>query len=318
MSLPVINDSFLSQSAINEKRNYYESQSLAGNTWRAYRSDLKDFANWCESKQRNPVPCEVDDLIEYIIELADKKKVSTLERRLIAITKIHKEYGYESPVKTEAFRKVLQGIKRVKRVRPDRKKPLIVELVLEMVFTIPGDRKGVRDKALLLLGFSGAFRRSELVGLNIEDLRFNENGMDVFIKQSKGDQEGKGLFIGIPHGRNPKTCPVQAVKQWIDAADMEKGPLFRRLTKNQRVMDVRLSTKSVGNLVKEHVERIGLNPNEYGAHSLRAGFITTASSLGKSEYSIMKHSRHSSVQVFRIYIRESNLYENNACEGIGL
>jgi integrase len=186
-----------------------------------------------------------------------------------------------------------------------------------MVDTLPDSLLGIRDRALLLVGFAGAFRRSELVGLDVADVEFKREGLVVTLERSKTDQEGAGRKIGIPYGSNPATCPVRALQAWLEASATTEGALFRTMNRHGHVKD-RLSGQGVAIVVKRCAEAAGLNPDDYAGHSLRSGLATSAAAAGVSERAIMNQTGHKSVNMVRRYIREGSLFRENAAAGVGL
>jgi integrase len=212
----------------------------------------------------------------------------------------------------------LQGLRRELGVAPVRKKPVLVADLQEILKQVPDSVLGKRDRALLLVGFTGAFRRSELVGLNVEDLEEMRDGMVVHIRRSKTDQEGEGRKLGIPPGAEESTCPVRALAEWRTAAGLNSGPLFRSVNRHGQVLGARLSGEGVAMVVKRYIEKLGYDPAQFAGHSLRSGLATSAAAAGKSERAIMNQTGHRSVTTLRRYIRDGNLFRENAAGGIGL
>src|SRR5712671_920437 len=186
--------------------------------------------------------------------------------------------------------------------------------MLGMVAGAPDNLAGLRDRALLLLGFAGAFRRSELVALDVADLEETEDGFKINIRRSKTDQESQGVTIAIARGVT--TCPVKAIKAWLQAAGISEGPLFRPVAKGGRLGTERLTDQSVCSIVKAYAERIGLNATDFGAHSLRAGFLTSAARRGASVFKMRDVSRHKSMDVLQAYVRDADLFQNHAGAGL--
>jgi integrase len=253
------------------------------------------------------------DLIQH-----EKRKLNTLYRRLAAISQIHQQTNLEPPARSWAVRQFLAGLRREIGVAPKRKRPVLIEDLKQLVAGIPDTLLGKRDRALLLLGFAGGFRRSELVAVDVEDLEPAREGLIVRIRRSKTDQEGEGRAVGIPRGSEALTCPVQALANWCAAARVESGPIFRRVNRHGQVLPKRLSGEAVGIVVKRHVERLGWDPEVFAGHSLRAGLATSAAAAGKSERAIMHQTGHRNVAMVRRYIREGSLFRENAADGIGL
>ena len=292
----------------------------AGSTLRAYAHDWQQFRLWCEQNALVALPASPQTVILYSTDLAKNqlKKWNTLSRRLAAISQLHSQAGFESPTRSWAVKQFLQGLRRELGVAPVRKKPVLVADLLEVLKQIPDSVLGKRDRALLLVGFTGAFRRSELIGLNVEDLEETRDGMVVHIRRSKTDQEGEGRKLGIPPGAEEATCPVRALAEWRTAAGLTSGPLFRSVNRHGQVLEVRLSGEGVAMVVKRYIEKLGYDPAQFAGHSLRSGLATSAAAAGKSERAIMNQTGHRSVATLRRYIRDGNLFRENAAGGIGL
>ncbi len=292
----------------------------AGSTLRAYAHDWQQFRAWCERNALVPLPASPQTVILYSTDLAKNqlKKWNTLSRRLAAISQLHSQAGFESPTRSWAVRQFLQGLRRELGVAPVRKKPVRIADLQEILKQIPDSVLGKRDRALLLVGFTGAFRRSELIGLNVEDLEETRDGMVVHIRRSKTDQESEGRKLGIPPGTEEATCPVRALAEWRTAAGLTAGPLFRSVNRHGQVLGARLSGEGVAIVVKRYVEKLGCDPGQFAGHSLRSGLATSAAAAGKSERAIMNQTGHRSVTTLRRYIRDGNLFRENAAGGIGL
>lgn len=294
--------------------------SRAGSTLRAYEHDWKQFRIWCEQNRLVPLPASTEAVILYATDLTRNqgKKWNTLSRRLAAISQLHQRAGFESPTRAWAMKQFLAGLRRELGVAPVRKKPVLVADLKQIVGELPDSLLGQRDRALLLLGFSGALRRSELIALDVEDLEEAREGLIVHIRRSKTDQEGEGRKAGIPQGADQATCPVWTVKQWLAAARIESGPVFRVMNRHGQVLPKRLSGEGVAIVVKRAVEKLGYDPALFSGHSLRAGLATSAAAAGKGERAIMSQTGHRSVTTARRYIRDGNLFRENAAEGLGL
>jgi integrase len=237
-----------------------------------------------------------------------------MARRLASIRYAHKLAGHPSPTGSEAVKTTLQGIRRTLPATPRRKAPATADKVVAMATTTGSGAKGLRDRALLLLGFAGAFRRSELVALDLSDLQFCDGGLRVKIRQSKTDQDGQGTTIAIVPGTF--ACPVAATRDWIRHARLASGPLFRPISKTGRVLRRRLSDRAVANIVKASAGRIGLRAEEFSGHSLRAGFLTSAARRGASIFKMMDVSRHKSVETLRGYVRDAEIFRDHAGSGL--
>jgi integrase len=238
---------------------------------------------------------------------------------LNAIAEAHKAAGVDSPTHAPIVRNTMKGIRRTMGTAPVQKSAALTEDIRAMVETLENRTTiDVRDRALILLGFAGAFRRSELVGLDVEDCAFGKDGLTVTLRRSKTDQEGVGRKIGIPYGSNPETCPVRTMQAWMETAGMSSGPVFRSINRHGHVQEGRLSGIDVARVVKKLAERAGLDSTHYAGHSLRAGHATTAAIGGASERSIMNQTGHRSVQMVRRYIRNGNLFRENSAGKLGL
>ena len=257
-------------------------------------------------------------MASYIAECAGYLKTGSIQRRLNAIAEAHKAVGLESPTSAGMVRNTLKGIKRMIGTAAVQKTPTLTDDIRAMVDATDAGPIGSRDRALILLGFAGAYRRSEMVGLDVPDLGFTRDGLTVTLRRSKTDQEGMGRKIGIPYGSNPETCPVRALQSWIEQASITVGPVFRSINRHGHVQPGRLSGIDVARIVKKLAERAGLDATKYAGHSLRAGHATTAASAGASERSIMNQTGHRSVQMVRRYIRNGNLFRDNSAGKLGL
>lgn len=296
----------------------YAGQAKAPATLRAYRSDWQHFTTWCAARELQPLPATPHTVALYLSDLAAARKASTLQRRISAISQAHQAAGHDSPTQTAVVRSVMAGIRRVKGTAPAQKAPAVTDLLRRMVATLPAGLLGIRDRALLLIGFAGAFRRSELVSLDAGDVELTDDGLVVHLRRSKTDQEGAGRRIGIPYGSNPDTCPVRALRAWLEASGIAAGPLFRSVNRHGQLQPGRLCDKAVALVVKRAARAAGLDPARYAGHSLRAGLATAAAAAGVSERSIMAQTGHRSVNMVRRYIREGSLFRENAAAAVGL
>ena len=292
----------------------------AGSTLRAYEHDWQQFRAWCERHHLTALPAAPQSIILYATDLTstDRKRWNTLSRRLAAISQLHSQAGLESPTKTWAVKQFLAGLRRQMGIAPVRKKPVLVGDLKDILSQVPDSLLGTRDRALLLVGFSGAFRRSELVSLDVQDIEERRDGIVLTLRRSKTDQEGEGRKVGIPRGKEAATCPVWALESWRAAAGISQGALFRCVNRHGHLLEKRLSGEGVAIVVKRYVERLGYDPAQFAAHSLRAGLATSAAAAGKSERVIMNQTGHRSVHTVRRYIREGNLFLDNAAGNIGL
>ena len=301
-----------------EQVREYIRASKAENTLRGYSADWRDFCAWSDAHCLSPLPATPESVAAYIAECAGRLKVGSIQRRLNAITEAHKAVGLESPTHSPMVRNTMKGIRRTKGTAPVQKAAALTDDVRAMVDATDAGLIGCRDRALILLGFAGAFRRSELVGLDVDDCAFGKDGLTVTLRRSKTDQQGAGRKVGIPYGANPDTCPVRTMQAWKEQAGIDGGPLFRSINRHGQVQPGRLSGIDVARVVKKLAKRAGLDPARYAGHSLRAGHATTAAIGGASERSIMNQTGHRSVQMVRRYIRDGSLFRENSAGKLGL
>ena len=304
--------------SVNELVRGFVRASKAENTLRGYQSDWRDFCAWCEAHGACPLPAVADTVAAYIAECAEHLKPGSIQRRLNAITEAHKAAGMESPTHSPIVVNTMKGIRRSRGTATVQKAPALIDDVRAMVAATDAGLIGARDRALILLGFAGAFRRSELVGLDVEDCVFGREGLTVNLRRSKTDQAGAGRKIGIPYGSNPDTCPVRVVQAWLEQGSISTGPLFRAINRHGQVQAGRLSGIDVARVVKKLAQRTGLDASQYAGHSLRAGHATAAAIGGSSERAIMSQTGHRSVEMVRRYIRDGNLFRENSAAKLGL
>ena len=301
-------------SGLSQKSLETLTETKAENTIDAYEADWLDFCDWCRYHKTNDFPPSAETVVNYINDLADYAKFATIRRRISAMSENFNAAGLsdQNPCRAWIVRETLIGLSRAMGAAQKGKTPIYWD-DLRQIFAQMTDTKltDIRDKALLLLGFLGAFRRSEISGLSFEDLQFLRQGIVITIRQSKTDQAGIGQEVAIPYLSDSSTCGVTALKHWLEAACITEGPLFRSISKTEKVSTKGLSDKSVNLIVKRHVAKIGLDPELYGAHSLRHGFATYAALSGVEERIIMKQTRHRSVEMVRRYINEADLFTNN-------
>ena len=295
--------------------------SKSNNTVRAYKSDFNDFNFFCSKNGFNSLPTEPKIVSLYLTHLSNKdSKISTLKRRIASIGVIHKLKGHYLDTKHPLIVENLMGIKRRKGSIQNGKKPLLINYLKQVINVIDdqinNEIKKQRDKSIILIGFSGGFRRNEIVSLNYEDLDFVPEGLKINLKRSKTDQFGEGLLKGLPYFDNPKYCPVVSVKNWIDISKIHSGALFRRFVKGSKLSENRLTDQSVALLIKEYLKLAGIENKNYSGHSLRSGFATSAAESGAEERSIMAMTGHKSTEMVRRYIKEANLFKNNALKNI--
>jgi site-specific recombinase XerD len=298
----------------------FSTSAFAASTLRAYRHDWQSFATWCINRAYRPLPSSIDTLISYLTHLATSgRKVAGIERALAAITFVHARLNAPSPATDPGVRQVMRGIRRRLGCHQDRKAPIVISHLRRLVAATPDDKIiGVRDRALILLGFASAMRRQELVSLDVEDISAQPDGLLVRLRRSKTDQEGQGRDIGIPFGSKPETCPVRAVKSWLTDSGIDAGPLFVSINRHGRLGDRRIDDGAVARMLKKYAILAGLEPTSIAGHSLRSGLVTSAVQAGKSEQVIMQQTGHTSVATLRRYVRQATLFQENAASGIGL
>jgi integrase len=301
-----------------EQAREFARHSKAESTLRGYRADWRDFCGWCEGHGARALPATAETVAAYIAESTARLKVGSIQRRLNAIAAAHKAVGLESPTTSAVVTATLQGIRRTLGTAPAQKAPALTDDIRAMVAATDEGLIGLRDRALILLGFAGAFRRSELVALDVADLTFGRDGLTVNLRRSKTDQEGVGRKVGVPYGANPETCPVRVLQGWLESAALADGPVFRSLNRHGHLCAGRLAPADVARVVKKLAERAGLDAARYAGHSLRAGHATAAAISGASERSIMNQTGHRSVQMVRRYIRDGSLFRDNSAGKLGL
>jgi site-specific recombinase XerD len=283
-------------------------------TRKAYGTDFRLFKGWCEAKGVPALPASPETVAAFLASEAKTAKPSTLGRRVAAIRYAHKLAHLDTPTDSEAVKATLRGIRRTFGGAKVRKAPAVAAKVHSMVAMAPDRLSGLRDRALLLLGFAGAFRRSELVALDVSDITEAKTGLLVTIRRSKTDQEGEGVTIAIARG--DIACPAKALREWLDAVGIETGPIFRPINKAGTVAAGRLTDRSVANIVKAYAERAGFDASTFSGHSLRSGFLTSAAAKGASIFKMMDVSRHKSVDTLRGYVRDAELFKDHAGAGL--
>lgn len=300
-------------------RGFMEA-AKAENTRRAYRSDWRQFESWCGTHGLTCMPAASDTIALYLTALAADHKPASLQRKLTSITKAHQAAGFPSPASMQnaVVSETLKGIRRTLGTAQPGKEPLLTADILKMLDAL-GDRViDCRDRALLLVGFAGGFRRSEIVDLDVADVNETADGLVIRLRRSKTDREGKGTTVALPCGSTAATCPVRSYRAWIAAAGLDDGPAFRSVDRHGRVGSGRMNTGSVARLIKRAAEAAGLEAANYAGHSLRAGFVTQAFLNGAPEVSILRQTRHQSLNTLRKYIRDRSLFRDNPAAKLGL
>ena len=307
--------------ALHEETLNNLKNSKANNTIRAYRSDFKDFGAFCAKNGLKPFPTEPKIVSLYITHLSIKDaKMSTLRRRLVSIGVIHKLKGHYLDTKHPIIIENLMGIKRKKGNFQRGKKPILINQLKAIVDVIDNEKteeiKRIRNKTIILIGFGGGFRRAELVSIDFEDLEFVPEGVKIIVRKSKTDQFGEGMIKGLPYFSNETYCPVRHLKKWLGLSSIKSGPIFRRFSKSFKLSDNRLTDQSVVLLIKNYLSLAGIENKNYSGHSLRSGFATVTAESGADERSIMTMTGHKTTQMVRRYIKEANLFKNNALNKI--
>ena len=318
-----MNDIITDIKALQEETLLNLQSSKAKNTIRAYKSDFNDFGLFCAQNGFKSLPSEAKIISLYLTQLSTKEvKISTIKRRLVSIGVIHRLKGHYLDTKHPLIVENLMGIKRRKGSIQNGKKPLLINNLKRLINVIDQQKKEqikiFRDRTIILIGFSGGFRRNEIVSLDYDDLDFVEEGLKINIKRSKTDQFGEGSIKGLPYFDNSQYCPVVSLKNWIDIAKINSGSLFRRFSKGSRLTEKRLTDQTVALLIKEYLQLAGIDNKNYSGHSLRSGFATSAAESGADERSIMTMTGHKSSEMVRRYIKEANLFKNNALNKIKL
>ena len=300
--------------AETERACSYANAEKAVATRKAYGADFLIFRAWCEERQLDAIPASPATVAAFLAHEASRNvKASTIGRRVAAVRYAHRLAGLDTPTDDERVKATVRGIRRTLGTAKSKKAPATAERLLAMAANTCAGLKGLRDRALLLLGFAGAFRRSELVALDISDIEETPDGMKVTIRRSKTDQEGAGQVIAIPFGKI--ACPIAALKEWIAVAGIQSGAIFCSINRHGRVGE-RLTDQSVSDIVKEHAARLRLDPKQFAGHSLRAGFLTSAASRGASIFKMMDVSRRRSVDTLRGYVRDAELFRDHAGAGL--
>ena len=302
--------------ALQEETLVNLQNSKATNTVRAYKSDFKDFSLFCVQNGFKNLPSDPKIVSLYLTHLSTKNiKISTIKRRLVSIGVIHKMKGHYLDTKHPLIIENLMGIKRRKGTVQKGKKPLLIKGLKAIIDIINQEQiediKKLRDKTMILVGFSGGFRRNEIVSLDVDDLEFVYEGVKITVKKSKTDQFGEGFIKALPYFENELYCPVISLKRWLNISKITKGSIFRRFTKGSNLSNNRLTDQTVALLIKEYLKLAGIDSTNYSGHSLRSGFATSAAESGVEERSIMAMTGHKSTEMVRRYIKEINLFKNN-------
>ena len=316
-----MNDIITDIKALHEETLLNLQNSKASNTVRAYKSDFNDFGIFCARNGFRSLPSEPKIVSLYLTHLSTKEaKMSTLKRRLVSIGVIHKLKGHYLDTKHPAIIENIMGIKRRKGSVQKSKKPLLISNLKQIINVIDQENKEAiekfRDRSIILIGFSGGFRRNEIVSLDYDDLDFVPEGLKINIKRSKTDQFGEGFTKALPYFDSSQYCPVVSLKKWLEVSRINSGPVFRRFVKGPKISENRLTDQTVALLIKRYLQLAGIDSKNYSGHSLRSGFATSAAESGVEERSIMAMTGHKSTEMVRRYIKEANLFKNNALNKI--
>lgn len=316
--VPVSREQLLPAAAVERVQTYLDN-ARARNTIRGYRCSFQQFQSWCISAGMQSMPATAETVSVYLAAQAGRLKAATLQHHLAAISKAHKAAGFSSPVKdNQLIAETLRGIKSVHGSSQKQKAPVLTDDLRVMLRNLPDNLLGTRDRALLLIGFAGAFRRSELVALDVTDLSFGAEGLLINLRRSKTDQEGEGREVAIPRGSHAQTCPIRAIQAWLESSGIAEGPIFRPVDRHGRLSANRLSDHAVGLIVKRYAGAAGLPIASFAGHSLRAGFVTSAARAGAPERQIMRTTGHKSIEMVLRYVRQANAFTDNAALTLGL
>lgn len=302
---------------------YFEAAKGGENTRRAYAGDWQAFVTWCAAHGRTSLPATPETVVGFLADDAEHHKLATVRRRTSAIARAHRLKGFAPPpTSSEPVRALLRGMTRVKGTRQEKKRPLLLADLQAIIPALHTDFEGVRDRAVLLLGFACAMRRSEIAALDVGDLAFEARGLAVLIQKSKNDQSARGRYVAVLQGSNPATCPVRAVKAWLARFQIATKPvdgtaLFRRFERRVLTND-RMPPWTVALIVKDAVAAIGKDPKPYGGHSLRAGFVTEGRRRGLSDEALMAQTGHKKIDIFRGYDRPEDAFANSVSGKLGL
>jgi len=307
--------------ALQEETLLNLKSSKANNTVRAYKSDFNDFGLFCVKNGFKSLPTEPKIISLYLTYLSTKNiKMSTLKRRLVSISVIHRLKGHYIDTKHPSIIENIMGIKRRKGSIQRGKKPILINNLKTIINVIDEynkeEIKRLRDRSIILIGFSGGFRRNEIVSIDYDDLDFVQEGLKMNVRRSKTDQFGEGFVKALPYFDNHLYCPVVSLKDWLNISKIASGPVFRRFNKGSSLSEKRLTDQSVALLIKEYLNLAGIDSKNYSGHSLRSGFATSAAESGAEERNIMAMTGHKSTEMVRRYIKEANLFKNNALNKI--
>ena len=297
----------------------YAHAAAAANTVRGYNADWRGFTAWCAIRRRTPLPATGETIAYYVsVMAASGHKPASIDRARAAIRKAHLLAGMPDPTHTAEVETTLSGIRRTHGTSQTQKAPLLTDDLSRIISRLTDTLRDRRDRALLLVGFASALRRSALVALTVEEVTFTADGMTLFIPRDKTDQRAAGRDLGICRGQRLDTCPVNALRQWLQSANITTGPLFRAISKSGIIRTDALTQQSVAEIVKRHAAAVGLDPAHFAGHSLRAGLVTSATKAGAADIDIMRHTAHRDRRTLDKYIRKAKLFEDNVSGMVGL
>ena len=305
---------------LHDQARAFLRASKAPSTLRAYRSDWAHFVVWCAGRGATSLPANPETVALYLVALAATYRPATITRRLTSIAKAHAAAGHPNPATTDhiVVAETLQGIRRTLGTAQPGKTPLLTADLIQVLAHLPAGRNGVRDRALLLVGYTGGLRRSELAALTVDDLAWKDEGAVLTLRRSKTDQEGQGRQVAIPRGAHAATCPVSALRRWLEAGSITTGALFREVDRHDRIGKSSLHSDSVGAILKRAVARAGFDPRHFGGHSLRAGFATQAARNGATAFDIMRQTGHRSIATVSRYVRDAQIFRDAPAAKLGL
>lgn len=302
-----------------DKARAHAAGALSERTRDAYADQWKWFLAWCAEHEEIALPVAPIVLAGYLTARAEAGwKVNSLGQALAAVTHEHVKAGQPSPRAHPEFVEMWRGLRKSLGTRANQKAPLSADWLREMLEVLPEGIRGVRDRAILLTGFAGGFRRSELSALTVDDVRFHPQGVELLVRRSKTDQAGRGQVKVIAYGAHPETCPVRALEDWLELAGLTEGPLFRPIDRHENIRPRALTAHSIARLVKEGARLAGLDETQFSGHSLRAGFVTSATLGGAPEAAVMDQTGHRSVEMVRRYTRRLDAWKKPASGNLGL
>ncbi len=305
---------------LHQQARAFLRASKAESTLRAYRSDWGHFAAWCVGRNASSLPADPETVALYLVALAETHRPATITRRLTSIAKAHAAANHPNPATTThiVVAETLQGIRRTLGTAQPGKTPLLTADLIKVLAYLPDSLSGKRDRALLLVGYTGGLRRSELATLAVEDLAWVSEGAVLTLRRSKTDQEGQGRKVAVPKGAHAATCPVTALREWLEVAGITSGALFREVDRHGKLGDSGLHSDSVGAILKRAVARAGFDPAGFAGHSLRAGFATQAARNGVSAFDIMRQTGHRSIATVSRYVRDAQIFRDAPAGKLGL